>query len=366
MKKILFAAVDLDIGGIETALVNLLNYLTEDNKYEITLVLEKKTGVFLSDISSKIKIIEYIPSKNKIVLIRKAINMFKQIGFKIKYKNKFDFAGAFATYSLPACFIAKTASINNAVWVHNDYLELFDNNKVKVKEFFGNIKVQDFKNIIFVADRARKMFLEVIPELKKKTNVINNLIDYKKILSNANELGTELDMEETDKTTIFINVGRHDEHQKKLSRIIEASKKLKEEKLDFKVLFVGAGKDTKKYKEQVKEYGLEGCVLFLGKRRNPYPYYKISDCVILSSNYEGYPVVFVESMVLGKPIITTKVSDYKDIEGKYGLICEKDSEDIYKKMKQFIEEGYVIKEEFNPEKFNKNIIEKLEKIIEDK
>ena len=42
MKKILFSAYSLNIGGIETALVNLINYLVDQEKYDITLALEKK------------------------------------------------------------------------------------------------------------------------------------------------------------------------------------------------------------------------------------------------------------------------------------------------------------------------------------
>ena len=45
MKKILFAAYSLDLGGIETALVTLINYLAK-KQYDITLVLEKKEGIF--------------------------------------------------------------------------------------------------------------------------------------------------------------------------------------------------------------------------------------------------------------------------------------------------------------------------------
>ena len=45
MKKLLFAAVTLDVGGIETALLTLLNSLVEN--YEITLVLEKNKDYFL-------------------------------------------------------------------------------------------------------------------------------------------------------------------------------------------------------------------------------------------------------------------------------------------------------------------------------
>ena len=64
MKKLLFSAYSLDVGGIETALVTLLNELAK-KQYEITLVLEKKQGIFLEDIDNKINIIEYSPSNNK-------------------------------------------------------------------------------------------------------------------------------------------------------------------------------------------------------------------------------------------------------------------------------------------------------------
>ena len=60
MKKILFSAYSLDVGGIEKALVILLNKL-QQKEYDITLVLEKKGGIFLNELNPKIKIITYTP-----------------------------------------------------------------------------------------------------------------------------------------------------------------------------------------------------------------------------------------------------------------------------------------------------------------
>ena len=45
-KNILIASYNLDFGGIETSLINLLKNINFD-KYKVTLVLEKKEGVFL-------------------------------------------------------------------------------------------------------------------------------------------------------------------------------------------------------------------------------------------------------------------------------------------------------------------------------
>lgn len=43
MKKLLFAAYSLDVGGIEKALVNLVNVL-QNRGYDITVDIRKKTG----------------------------------------------------------------------------------------------------------------------------------------------------------------------------------------------------------------------------------------------------------------------------------------------------------------------------------
>ena len=85
MKKLLFAAHSLELGGIEKALVTLLNYLVAKNKYEITLILEERKGIFLEELGKKVKIIEYKPSESKNVLIRKLINLLKRIIFILKY-----------------------------------------------------------------------------------------------------------------------------------------------------------------------------------------------------------------------------------------------------------------------------------------
>ena len=78
MKKLLFAAYSLDVGGIEKALVNLVNVL-QNRGYDITVVLEKKQGIFLEDIDKKIKIIEYLPSNNKNAILRKIVNLVKRV-----------------------------------------------------------------------------------------------------------------------------------------------------------------------------------------------------------------------------------------------------------------------------------------------
>lgn len=361
MKKLLFAAYDMSVGGIETALLTLLNYIA-DKDYKITLVLERKQGIFLKDLNTKIDVVEYRPASIKCLPIRKFINSVKRLKFIIKYKNKFDFSVSFATYSRMASFASRTASKNCALWGHADYLELYKGEKNEMKAFFENIQYDKFENIIFVSKRACKTFTEVFPDMKDKVIFCNNLVDYKKI----QKLSKEIIAQEKEGYT-FVNVGRHDETQKRLTRIIDAAKMLQKDNLKFKILFVGEGKDREKYENLVKELNLQDNIEFLGVKKNPYPYINLADAVILTSDYEGYPVVFLESLILNKPIITTDVADAtEDIDGIFGKVVEKNKNDIYIAMKDFITKGYEIKEKFDPEEYNKEIIKKLELIFNNK
>lgn len=356
MKKILFSAYSMEVGGIETALITLLKNIKD--RYDITLVLEKKQGMFLSDVPENIKIITYTPNSFKIVLIRKAINFIKQQLFKFRYKNRFDFSASYATYSYSSSFVARIASKNSALWVHNDYLNFYNGDVEKYKDFFKKVKVENFKKIVFVSENDKKTFIKNFETQKDKCIKCNNLIDYNNIIQKSKE--PALGLEERENIVTFINLGRHKETQKKISRIINATKRLNEEGYIFRVLFVGDGEDNKNYKKQAE--GINN-IEFLGAKKNPYPYLVKSDCLLMSSDYEGYPVVFIESMILGKPIITTEVSDsLLDVKDKYGIVVEKSENGIYSGMKEYLDKGFNTKI-FDSKEYNDKILNKLDEIF---
>ena len=358
MKKLFISSWTLDVGGIEKSLVNLVNALCD--KYEITLALEKKKGIFLGKIDPRINIIEYTPSEEKNILLRKYQNLIKRIKFIVKYKSGFDAAISFATYSRPGAFMARTASRNNTLWIHSNYLTIYKNNTEEIKKFFNTVKPSKFKNIVCVSEEAKEAFLLVFPKLENKISVINNLVNFEEILELSKE---KIDLYKHYDTT-FLSVCRHEEEAKKLTRLIEAARILKEEHFNFRILMVGEGKDTEMYKKMVEEYNLKSNIIFCGMQKNPYPYFLISDCIIITSEYEGYPVVFTEAKVLNKPIITTNVSDsILDVENKFGIVTQKNVKDIKEAMQEFIEKGYEIKENFDPKKFNNDIMKKIEKLI---
>lgn len=359
-KKLLFTAHSLSLGGIEKALVNLLNTLDEE-KYDITLVLERKEGIFLEELPKHVHVIEYQLNHSKNILIRKIKNRLHLWKWKIEHKNKYDFAISFATYSIPGACIALNASKHNALWIHNNYYQLYNENVKEMKKFFRRIKMRKFQHHVYVSYDNMNTMLKYFPQYQKRSIVCNNIIDYQTIRKESEE---EISIKKNGIT--FVNVGRHEEHQKRLSRIIDACDRLKREGYQFQVWFVGDGVNHKKYMEQVKALQLDDVILFLGKQKNPYPYYRLSDAVLLSSKYEGYPVVFVEAMTLNKPIVTTAVSDYREIENKYGIVVENNASAIYRGMKQFLDHSFVIQKPFDPQEFNQQMKEIFENLVEGK
>lgn len=359
MKKLLFTAYSLEMGGIEKSLVTLLNVLAKNNEYEITLVLEKKCGVFLNELNKKIRLIQYSPNYNKNKIISKTVNVLKRIACIVRYKNKYDASFSYATYCKMGAMFAQTASKNCNLWVHSSYLKMFDNNEKKYKDFFEELNVNKFKNIIFVSNRSKEEFNSIMK--KNNTVVCKNLIDYNKIIDLSNE---SIYMKKSKDVYTFLYIGRLTEDSKKVSRLFESANLLKKANYNFKILVIGNGKDFEKYKEMCEEFKLNDNITFLGEINNPYPYFKISDSLILVSEDEGYPVVYDEAKVLNLPIITTDVSDSRlDIENKLGWVCGQNINDIFEIMKKNIDNNFVIQEKIDFEKYNNEIIKILDNLI---
>lgn len=354
-KELLFSINDLRVGGIETAIINLLNNI-DHKKYNVTLVMEEKTGVLLKNVNKNVKVQELKVSNNKNVIIRKGINFIRKLNFSILNYHKFDFSCCYATYSLSANKIALTASKNNSIYVHSNYRYIYKD-KTEFKNFFNCRNISSFRRIIFVANEAEKDFIKIYPELKNKCLVLNNFIDSDKIL----KLSTEKISETHPKNKkLFVFIGRLDDSSKKVSRAINLLKSLS----DVNLLIVGDGPDRKMYEDLVTKNDLSKRVTFVGQKTNPYPYIKLADYVILTSDYEGFPVTYLEAITLHKRILTTiDVSDESINIGKdYATIISMDEKEMLKDVQKELSSPRKIKD-IDIKKIQEERLEKLENIF---
>lgn len=343
-KRLLFTAHSLNVGGIETALINLVNRINLE-KYQVDILLEKKEGIFLDKVKEEITVREFKVYNNKNVIIRKILNLSKRLIYTATDYHTYDFSCCYATYSLSGSKLSKIAATNTAFYVHNNYKDLYKDEK-KEKEFFDNRGIEKFKHIIFVSNEYQKEFLRLYPSLKDRVLVLNNFIDTESILEKSKE---KIKEKKPKDKKLFVFVGRLDDDAKKVGRAILLAKEIK----DIELWLVGDGPDRKQYEELIKKEKLSTRVKFLGKQKNPYPYMKLADYIIMTSDYEGFPVIYLEAITLERPIITTiDVSDDKLNMGKdYAMIISKDQKEMTKQVKEILKKT---------PKVNKIDIEKLQ------
>lgn len=356
MKRIIFFSKDLNIGGMEKSLVILLNELVKS--YDVTLVLENKTGVLLKRLEKKIDVKEYKISKSKNVLIRKLQNGFRRFSWWLKNNKKYDFACNYSTYSFWGSRLAQIASSNNALYVHSNYVQMLKNRN-DVISFFENHKINKFNKIIFVSNEIKKDMDTIFPELSDNFVVINNLFDYQNILKLSDEKTLQFDK----KYVNFIFIGRLENESKNLGLLLNSFKKVIFKNSYFRLYLIGNGPYFKKVEKFIEENNLRKNIFLLSTKENPYPYLKESDCLILTSNYEGFPVVYLEALVLNKQIMTTiPVScPYIDIND-YAIRLDSNIKNITENVLNFKKKKIQYKIDFS--NINKSEIEDLKSIIE--
>lgn len=355
-KRLLFTAHSLNVGGIETALINLVNRINLE-KYQVDILLEKKEGIFLDKVKDEITVKEFKVYNNKNVIIRKILNLSKRLIYTITDYHTYDFSCCYATYSLSGNKLAKLASTNNSIYIHSNYKYVYIKEE-EFRNFFDQRKIKEIKHVIFVSEEAKQDFLTYYKELEQKCMVMNNFVDTKEIIEKSKEKIKET---KPKNKKLFVFIGRLDDTSKKLSRVISLVKEIKE----IELWVVGDGPDRKKYEDKAKKESVTTRVKFLGNKANPYPYLKQADYLILTSDYEGFPVTYLEAITLHIPIITTiDVKDDKINIGKdYATIISKEEKEMVKQVEEELEKPRKRKT-INLEKIQEERMKEFEKILD--
>lgn len=123
----------------------------------------------------------------------------------------------------------------------------------------------------------------------------------------------------------IIYVGRLDFVQKRVYRVIDTWNLLENDYPDWQLTIVGDGPDRANLENHVKALNLSR-VNFAGFQ-NPVPYYRRASILMLTSDFEGFPLVLAEAMSCGVvPVVYNSYAAVKDIieNNVDGMITEKD------------------------------------------
>lgn len=287
VKKFLFIVEDLYGGGAEKVLLNTASLL-KDAGADVTLfTLREKIDHTLPDnihpvnlgiVTKLTKAISNIAvEKIQASLILKKI---KEISPDVIISCSCDKI----TRHLPE-------TLNIYYWIHGNVTGFAKNNAKgygKFKRFYNG------KKLICVSRGIADDILHNVKATPKSCQVIYNPFDIEKIQALANEPFSK----PFDK--YFIHVGTFEE-RKRHDRLLQAYQL---SGVTTPLVLMGKGERRPHIEAMIAEMNLTSKVKIIDFQKNPYPYIKAAQALILTSDAEGLPTVLIEALICHTPVIS--------------------------------------------------------------
>lgn len=299
MKKIAIFQANLQVGGIQRSLVNLMNSGIF-KEYEVDVYLFSR-DVFYD--------IETIPNNIHIKYLQPFPYWYRFLPFGlIKMITKceidlsgYDFAIDYDSYRQECAYYTTSAiNANKIMWIHNDMvLEYKYNRKYRVLYHFFKNKYRYYDQFVAVSEGIIESFKKQSKQYDSKVTIIPNIINVDAILKRSQE-ETEV-IVDTDNINI-VCVGRI-YVAKGYEFLLEDFSKAYEKNKKLRLYIIGEGPDLEKHETWVKKNRLEEVVYFLGKKENPFAIMNQMDAFCLESRYEGQGMVLWEAKCLGLQLI---------------------------------------------------------------
>jgi glycosyltransferase involved in cell wall biosynthesis len=167
----------------------------------------------------------------------------------------------------------------------------------------------------------------------------------------------------------FLTVGRFTPLHKGIDLLIEGFNLFAQKNKEWKLDIVGEGTEEKKFRRLIEKYQLEYRITIYPFTNHIQEYYSGAQVYVLSSRWEGMPLVLVEAMSHGLPIVTSDLPVCKEILGDFGMYFKNgDIEDLAQRLEDAThidweaksKEALEIAKRFDIE----NIISQWKKLIE--
>lgn len=329
MKHILVFIDSLGCGGAEKSLISLLPFLAS-RKYNITLMVRRRGGIFECFVPDNIQIKEFPhhPSKIRKFAYSAALRLFgnrrvhtaelywKTVGkFYAPLDEEYDVAIAYQQ-GFPTFFIAeKVKAKKKLCWVNADL------NGVGYSDKFCRYFYDKYNRVVAVSDSLRDDIL--YPNyVSDKSRVIT----CRDILNDGviRQMSLEVDIKSASDNRLHITTVGRLVPLKGYDLAIHAARILKEKGVDFIWHFVGGGILYEKLRLLVENEDLSKNIILEGEQLNPYPFIAAADIYVQTSRFEGFGLTIGEAKILGKPVVSTNFPVvYNQIsDGKNGLVVE--------------------------------------------
>lgn len=363
-KRIIFMIINMNIGGTEKALINMITEMQRD-KYDITVLMLEKYGDLFEHLPEDINI-EYVKGymniKDLLAIppLQVSLNLVNQRKFKkaflliyyyllskilnnrniyFKYllhdypiiNKTYDIAVAYAG---PMEFISyfvleKIIAKQKIQWIHFDVTKIDFNEKYALKLY------KKFNKIYVSSNEGKTKLVSSLPTLSNKVESFINIVSKDLVVNLAtNEKGFQDNYE----GIRILTVGRLSK-EKGQDLAIKVLAKLKDAGYKVRWYCIGEGNARNEYQELIEKLELENDFILLGAMTNPYPYMKDCDIYIQPSRHEGYCITLAEAKCFNNPIISTNFTGAREqlTHLKNGIIIDFDKNQMFEAIKLIME-----------------------------
>lgn len=355
----LFIVGTLQSGGVSKSLVNLLN-VWDSEKYETSLLLCCKEGdVFSEFIPPGVKVlysaevehcmggrrsvIWFIKKGHLImaagVLLRLFLSIFSKAsaGLLISRmmpqitEDEYDLIVDYGGQQILYYMVDKLKGKCKVSFFHNDYSKWPYYYKADRKYF------PQVDRIFTISQVCVDALIQYFPSCKDKIGIMENISSPTLISSMAKE---SVELPDADDGTITIATLGHVCRRKGTDLSIEAAKLLKSRGIIFKWYLIGKVMESDLV-DRIKSEGLMDTFVFLGIKKNPYPYIAAADLYVHPARYEGKSIALDEAKILCKPIVVTNFSTVNDqfTDTFNASICEMAGDSVAAKIIELIEDN---------------------------
>ena len=351
-KKVLIAVHQLNLGGVQKALISALNAI-DYSKNDVTLYIRKNRTDLLDSVNTNVSKIIINKDNTKyyrkpysafLLLKLKLFSLFGKDTSKVNQKLNDYIVGLQMKYEKEHYFSDNTEYDVAVSYIQSHTAKFVSENiraKKKVMFYHGSTDefheineavMSDYKSIYCVSKGALESISKCYPKFSEKMDYIENFVDYKAIRENAEEFIPDY----PNNKLILCSCGRITP-VKGYDLAVEAAAILKENNLDFKWYFVGDGSERAKIEEMIASKHLSDNIVITGLKDNPYPYIKNCDIYVQPSYEEAHPLSIIEAQMLCKVVVSTATAGGKSIitDEKDGIIADIKPESLAEKI-QFI------------------------------
>jgi len=304
-------------GGAERVTTNIIKQLDKE-KFDITLLMVLKEGVFLNEIPSYVNIID-LNVKKTIFSIFKLYRVIAKIRPDIIYSTMIhtsialDIALSFIK-SLPYSILRNPTSPK---------LLMEEGQLSFIWRFFLLRAYRNASKILAQTPEMKNEITQYYKVRQKKIDILINPLDTENMDNKIKSIENPFNVNKIN----IVSAGRLT-YAKAFDTLLYAFEKVLKENNNFMLHIIGRDDgEEKKLKELCKILAIEEYVNFLGFQENPYKYFYYSDLYVLSSRREGLPNTVLENLYFKKPIIATDCIPfmYELIDnGKNGFIVHVD------------------------------------------